>query len=99
MDCYRHPATGSTATCVACDQPICEECREEVAGHAMCKPCVAATQARLSQQEAPAVAAGVTPTAGLGVVPGAETVYGRPPSLGRRILRGMLWGIPYGQWW
>ncbi len=53
MDCYRHPGVASTATCVACAQPICPECREEVAGHAMCHACVAAAAARLSAGQAP----------------------------------------------
>src|SRR5438128_5817586 len=53
MNCYRHPETASIAACVACGQPICQECREEVANHPMCHPCVAASRARLSQPAAP----------------------------------------------
>ena len=48
MECYRHPGTAATTTCVACSQPICPECREDVAGHPMCHSCVAAASARLS---------------------------------------------------
>src|SRR5260370_30691884 len=76
MDCYRHPGVVSTATCVACAQPICAECQEEVAGHAMCHPCVAAAAARLSAEEdsasqaAPNVSANA-PTES--VVPAADT--------------------------
>src|SRR5712692_3660890 len=55
MDCHRHLGVVSTAVCVACAQPICAECQEEVAGHAMCRPCVAAAQARLSSGPGAAV--------------------------------------------
>jgi hypothetical protein len=54
MDCHNHAGTGSVTTCIACQQPICADCREEVAGHAMCHPCVAAAQERLAA--APAAA-------------------------------------------
>src|SRR5436309_4061680 len=99
MNCYRHPEAEADATCVACGQPICEECREEVAGHPMCHPCVAAAQARLSQPTAPA-APTVLPQAPQPVyAPAGVTAYAQAPGIGRRILRGMLWGIWYGQWW
>src|SRR5579862_7445396 len=112
MNCYRHPEAGAEATCVACEQPICVECREEVAGHPMCHPCVAAAQARLTQPAAaaapvvlppapqsayaPAATAPVPPPA---YAPAGSTAYAHAPGIGRRILRGMLWGIWYGQWW
>src|SRR5436309_3421888 len=54
MECYSHPGAAATATCIACEKPICAECREEVAGHTMCHSCVAATQERLSADAAPA---------------------------------------------
>src|SRR6476619_1652840 len=53
MDCYRHEGTQSEASCVGCQQPICKECTEEVAGHPMCQPCVAAAKDRLSEPPAP----------------------------------------------
>lgn len=85
-NCYRHPGTAASTTCVACNQPICTECREEVAGHPMCQPCVIAAEARLSQEEssraveAPAdallpAAAGSSATTNDGITmdpPGAE---------------------------
>src|SRR5688572_15498176 len=121
MNCHRHPTAESSATCVACDQPICQECREGVAGYSMCHPCVAAAEARLAQQSAstevtgpiagtvsqPAAVADsttlstVTLTASPEVEtdPAAPVVNGTPPGPVRRITRGMLWGILYGQWW
>jgi hypothetical protein len=53
MDCYRHPGVTSTATCISCAQPICGDCREDVAGHVMCQPCVAAASARLGDAAQP----------------------------------------------
>jgi hypothetical protein len=115
MDCYRHGGVASVATCVGCSQPICEECREEVAGHAMCQPCVAAAEARLSQPPAPwlaqessavegAAIAGEAPAAGASppetlTEQAAELPEGTPPGLLRRLGRGWLWGIWHGQWW
>jgi hypothetical protein len=72
MNCYRHLGIPSAATCVACEQPICEECREEVAGHPMCRSCVAATQARLVEQETTAA-----PT----IEPARSGVVQAPPAL------------------
>jgi hypothetical protein len=54
MSCYRHPEAAEVATCIAYKEPICAECREEVAGHPMCAPCVAAAQERLAASPAPA---------------------------------------------
>jgi hypothetical protein len=54
MDCYRHPGTVSTDTCISCSKPICAECREEVAGHPMCQSCVTAAQDRLATETAAA---------------------------------------------
>src|SRR5690242_18356934 len=54
MDCYRHPEAPSIATCISCAKPICQECQEEVAGHPMCKPCVADASARLTAPRNPA---------------------------------------------
>jgi hypothetical protein len=126
MDCYRHEGAPSTATCVGCQQPICADCREEVAGHPMCHPCVAAAQERLAQAPAQPPApwlAGAAPAAGAATSttdappallagstaavthPGAanwvaaQPVELRAPGAGRRIVRGMLWGALYGQWW
>jgi hypothetical protein len=53
-ECYAHPGSEAAATCVACARPVCGECREDVAGHAMCRACVAATQERLGAEAAPA---------------------------------------------
>ena len=64
MNCQYHPDTPAVATCVACQQPICAQCREEVAGHPMCRPCVAASQAQLSQDAAPAMDAPARPVMG-----------------------------------
>jgi hypothetical protein len=99
MNCYRHPEAEAEATCVACGKPICEECREEVAGHPMCHACVAAAQARLSQPEAPRATADPPQVALPAYAPAGATAYAYAPSIGRRILRGMLWGVWYGQWW
>jgi hypothetical protein len=114
MDCYRHEGVACVATCVSCSRPVCEECREEVAGHAMCPPCVAAAEARLAStpplgSEAQPVLAG---EAALADAPAAVTMLseasaeevapvleGDPPGLFRRLGRGWLWGIWYGQWW
>ena len=73
MDCYQHPGTTSTATCVSCAQPICPECREEVAGHPMCRPCMAAASARLVDAAGPS--AGTPPAAAFASAPvsGAST--------------------------
>src|ERR1051326_2642918 len=97
MDCYRHPGTDASATCVAGEQPICSECREEVAGHPMCRPCVAATQAHFSEQQPAATAPAVQIARALAAST-PQAVY-NSPGLGRRILRGLLWGALYGQWW
>jgi hypothetical protein len=138
MDCYRHPGTAAAATCVACAQPICPECREEIAGHPMCRPCVADAQARLSQEGEPeaqgataaeplAPPAAASPETRVPAAPAIEPLVpaspapayaaaagiplaspvskpalgfdGVPPGLVRRVLRGMGWGILYGQWW
>jgi hypothetical protein len=122
MECYRHPGVVPTATCVACSQPICPECQEEVAGHAMCHPCVTAAAARLSAEGDPASPAAPNGSANApteGTVPAADsaplahTLQPEPalhgpaapakelvrPGLARRIARGMLWGVLYGQWW
>jgi hypothetical protein len=115
MDCYRHPGTASTATCVACAQPICQECREDVAGHPMCHSCVAAASARLGDAPAANPEAGVEPgpTTWLTSAPTAPGVssppapthvqapkeFGAAPGLVRRVGRGLLWGAVYGQWW
>src|SRR5690349_10756556 len=123
MECYRHGGTASTATCVGCQQSICAECTEEVAGHPMCQPCVAAAQARLSQPQAPwmtgegatssppaaasETAATPFPTS-VGPLVAQPTMASPSPDLavggvapgpGRRMARGMFWGILYGQWW
>lgn len=114
MDCYRHEGTASVATCVSCSQPVCEECREEVAGHAMCRPCVAAAEARIAPPAAPVLGAQPTPAgeAALTIAPSAVAtaseapaddiaplLEGDPPGLLRRLGRGWLWGIWYAQWW
>lgn len=115
MDCYRHPGTPSVATCISCAQPVCEECREVVAGHPMCKACVADASARLSTSSSesagaaltsvPASTVTVNPTASTaGVIPEvamdvAQGQWGAPPGLARRVLRGLGWGVIYGQWW
>jgi hypothetical protein len=49
MNCYRHPAALSTAFCNTCAKPICRECRDDVAGYAMCPACVAAAQSELGK--------------------------------------------------
>ena len=83
MDCYRHPGTASTATCVACAQPICQECREDVAGHPICHSCVAAASARLSDAP-PAIPepGSVEPATApwLADAPAASGVYSPPAS-------------------
>ena len=122
MDCYRHGGTVSTATCVGCQQSICTECTEEVAGHPMCQPCVAAAKDRLSQPQAPWLGEGATSSAPAAASMAAAapfpttveplvrqpttvtsaseaSVEGVAPGPGRRIARGMFWGILYGQWW
>src|SRR6478609_4423203 len=67
MDCYQHPGTSSTATCVSCAKPICYFCREDVAGHPMCKPCIAEASVRLSDAGSPVTVPGaVAPTAAAG---------------------------------
>jgi hypothetical protein len=63
MECYLHPGTSSTATCVSCARPICYYCREDVAGHPMCKPCVAAASARLADAGTLVPASDSTPSA------------------------------------
>lgn len=125
MDCYRHPGAAAVATCIGCRQPICPECREEVAGHPMCHPCVAAAATRLSTESdspaaaatpateqatatpsgslapaspAPEYAAAGAPLAAPIPLPGPP-IDGVPPGLARRIVRGMGWGVLYGQWW
>jgi hypothetical protein len=78
----------------------------------MCQPCVAATQAHLSQEEAPPLAAATAPAvvaAPATLDPATATappeasftppVIGRAPGPVRRILRGIGWGLWYGQWW
>jgi hypothetical protein len=109
MDCYRHPGTAAAATCVACRQPICAECQEEIAGHPMCHACVAAAEARLAQPEtrpeAEGIEQGALPppisAAAVPLAPASPTLPfdGVPPGLVRRVLRGMGWGVLYGQWW
>jgi hypothetical protein len=121
MDCYHHPGIGAAATCVACRQPICAECQEEIAGHPMCHACVAAAAARLAQPETRAEAEGVEQGAPIAPLPAALApptpisaaavplapasptpalpFDGVPPGLVRRVLRGMGWGVLYGQWW
>lgn len=129
MDCYRHPGTAAAATCIACGQPVCPECRQEVAGHLMCQPCVSAAEARLAPPEAPwlpsagqaaapatapagvlimpagAVAAGLAATPSAGVFPQtpgghvAQTMAADRPGAAQRIVRGLLWGMAYGQVW
>jgi len=123
MDCYLHPGKVAAAQCVACGQPICEACREDVAGHGMCRPCVAATQARLASEPGTAVAAQVGEAVGVvgdETSPAArwaeETEPAAPPDpefeqpdpgpkqhvrpgIARRLVRGLLWGAVYGQWW
>src|SRR5438132_1091447 len=123
MECYRHSGVVSAAKCVACSQPICEECREDVAGHAMCRPCVVAAQARLSSEPglaAPmdagaaagpadeAVPAAASSDAGAGSAASVQPASAQPaaaakefvrPGIGRRLVRGLLWGAIYGQWW
>jgi hypothetical protein len=46
MECSMHPGTEATVQCVSCRRWICDACREEVAGHAMCQACVQAAQSR-----------------------------------------------------
>ncbi len=50
--CFYHPAVPSVASCVQCAMPICDECREEVAGKSVCKRCVGSIRTRLEQQMA-----------------------------------------------
>src|SRR5437879_1323931 len=99
MDCYRHPGVASTATCVACAQPICPDCRDDVAGSAMCRSCVAVASARLSAQTNPAaepsfdLGPGATrpvqtmaaPAVALQGGPGATALDSTAPGIVRRI--------------
>jgi hypothetical protein len=39
MECYKHPERAAAASCVVCQQTICETCREWVAGYATCRLC------------------------------------------------------------
>ena len=122
MECYQHPGAAATATCVGCARPICDACREGVAGHAMCHPCVAAAAARLAAEPAstalaetgaraaptdedtavpadvPWAAAPAVHEAGLDQLPALTKESARPGVI-RRIARGLLWGVVYGQWW
>jgi hypothetical protein len=70
MECYLHPGYGAGAMCVACSRPICAVCREDVAGHPMCPECVAAHQARLGEEPAPAAASAYEPAPVLTCGPG-----------------------------
>jgi hypothetical protein len=125
MDCYLHPGTSSTATCVSCAQPICYFCREDVAGHPMCKPCIAAASARLADAGTPVQAPDVAlpvfaagaearpPAAPWLAAPATDLSAAAPaiasgstaasqdfrPGIGKRLGRGLLWGLIYGQWW
>lgn len=48
MDCYQHPGVAAVGVCVACGRGTCAHCGEEIAGHRMCAPCLAAAQAQLA---------------------------------------------------
>jgi hypothetical protein len=108
MECYRHPETPAVSTCVSCGQPVCAGCGDAVAGHTVCLPCVEAAQARLAPEPAqtlPDTGAAREPAA-IGPVaatepaePAAVVFYGKAPGLFRRVVRGWMWGILYGQWW
>jgi hypothetical protein len=76
MSCYRHPEAAEVATCIACKQAICAECREEVAGHPMCPPCVAAAQERLAASPAPVASAAGDPSGGSSY---ADSIASLPP--------------------
>jgi hypothetical protein len=100
MECYLHPGVTAEATCISCERPICAGCREEIAGHSMCRACVEAAQARLAgeggdtgQEAAPVAEPAVT------AEPIPEAEAGTPPGLIRRVGRGLVWGLWYGQWW
>jgi hypothetical protein len=51
MNCAHHPETEAVGTCVACEQPLCETCREWVAGHAICRACLATEEERVKAEE------------------------------------------------
>lgn len=113
MNCYRHPSAPAAAECVACLEPICATCREDVAGHAMCRPCLLREESRLQMEGAapagatgsyyagPAAAAdpaGLRPADPLADLQ-AISIPGKAPGAARRVLRGLGWGIVFGQIW
>jgi hypothetical protein len=119
MNCYRHPSAPAAAECVSCMEPICATCREDVAGHAMCRPCLMREESRLGMEGTPAGATTAAATGGTvstGALEATRTesdlvdgydfsalhsvsIPGKAPGLVRRSLRGIGWGIVYGQIW
>lgn len=53
MECYIHSGTEATAHCVSCNKWICNGCREEVAGYAMCHTCVQQNLAQYASTQGP----------------------------------------------
>jgi hypothetical protein len=87
MQCFRHPEAVSAAQCVGCEQPICADCREDVADHPMCHACVAAAEARLAHQESNGGTPDCPWTAAQddgGAVPGADSTDERRTAAGRQ---------------
>src|SRR5436190_11047801 len=48
--CAYHPDRTATATCSECHSPICEECRQEVAGQVVCAKCVNDIRSRVAAE-------------------------------------------------
>lgn len=85
--CAYHPNRPASDWCSQCDQPICAECRTQVAGKVVCRTCVEAIRSRISAEQA----AATTVAAPMYVAP-ART----EPVSGGRILLGILAGAGAG---
>jgi hypothetical protein len=46
VECTQHPEAAAVATCVICQEPICDQCRTWHAGYATCHMCAAREQLR-----------------------------------------------------
>lgn len=74
MECIYHPGTHAGAHCVACGKPACGACVEEIAGHPMCRPCVATSETRFAAEAAR------TPSTSLEhVLPPSPATWQAPP--------------------
>jgi len=55
VECFKHPESAAVASCVICQEPICDLCRTWHAGYATCHMCAAREQLRQARAAMSAV--------------------------------------------